>query len=180
MGKKWSTLEVLKYSRHDWLNKLQLIKGNLSINRMDRVKEIIDEIVMEMRNESLLSHLNVPELATFLISYNWENYLIQISYEVLNGELEGSFQVDDQKITEWTSTFLEALESSVDEKGNHTLFIVIQQEQNGIRFFFDFRGIITKQQIVNDFLQKSVPFDLKIQELTKETILFEIYLPYLS
>lgn len=179
MGEKWSTLEALKFIRHDWLNKIQLIKGNLSLNRMDRVNEIIDEIVTEARNESLLSNLNIPELAIFLISYNWENFMIQLNYEVLEYELEGSFQVDDIKMTEWIRSFLETLESSVDENGNHTLFIVIRQEQKGIRFFFDFRGIITKQQLVNDFLNGTVPFDIEIQEQSEQTILFELYLPYL-
>ena len=30
-GKKLDDVEVLRHSRHDWLNKIQLIKGNLRI-----------------------------------------------------------------------------------------------------------------------------------------------------
>ena len=45
--KEWNTVEVLRHARHDWLNKLQLIKGNLDLNELDRAKEIINEIVIE-------------------------------------------------------------------------------------------------------------------------------------
>ncbi|WP_312471145.1 Spo0B domain-containing protein, partial [Neobacillus sp.] len=45
MGKEWDIVEVLRHSRHDWLNRLQLIKGNLDLNRIDRAKAVIDEIV---------------------------------------------------------------------------------------------------------------------------------------
>ena len=36
MRKEWDTIEVLKHARHDWLNKLQLIKGNLSLIKIDQ------------------------------------------------------------------------------------------------------------------------------------------------
>ena len=34
--KEWNTVDVLRQVRHDWLNKLQLIKGNLDLNKMER------------------------------------------------------------------------------------------------------------------------------------------------
>lgn len=47
MDKNWTTIETLRQTRHDWLNKIQIIKGNLELNRIDRVKGIIDEIIVE-------------------------------------------------------------------------------------------------------------------------------------
>lgn len=47
MKKEWDVVEVLKYARHDWLNKIQLIKGNLALNRVDRANDIINTIVNE-------------------------------------------------------------------------------------------------------------------------------------
>lgn len=32
-------IHLLGHSRHDWMNKLQLIKGNLSLQKYDRVFE---------------------------------------------------------------------------------------------------------------------------------------------
>jgi len=47
MEKNWTTVELLRHARHDWLNKIQLIKGNMSIGKMDRVEAIIEEIIMD-------------------------------------------------------------------------------------------------------------------------------------
>lgn len=46
MSRDWSTLEVLRHARHDWLNQLQLIKANLSLGRTERANEIIEEIIL--------------------------------------------------------------------------------------------------------------------------------------
>ena len=47
MDKNWTTFEVLRQTRHDWLNKIQIIKGNLELNKIDRVKGYIEEIIIE-------------------------------------------------------------------------------------------------------------------------------------
>lgn len=33
---RWSIVDALSHSRHDWMNKLQLIKGHLSLKKYDR------------------------------------------------------------------------------------------------------------------------------------------------
>ena len=45
MEKRWTIVEALRHSRHDWLNKVQLIKGNLSLQRMDHINKIIQQII---------------------------------------------------------------------------------------------------------------------------------------
>ncbi|MDE5052244.1 Spo0B domain-containing protein [Niallia taxi] len=32
MNRNRDTIEFLKHERHDWLNKLQLLKGNMALN----------------------------------------------------------------------------------------------------------------------------------------------------
>ncbi len=68
MEKKWSTVDVLRHARHDWLNKLQLIKGNLDLNKPERVKQIIEEIVHEAQAEAKLSNLKIPLFASLAIN----------------------------------------------------------------------------------------------------------------
>ena len=68
MKKEWNTIELLRHVRHDWLNKLQLIKGNLDLNKIDRAKEIIDEIVIEAQNETKLSNLHFPNFTLLLLN----------------------------------------------------------------------------------------------------------------
>ena len=75
MEKEWDIVEVLRHSRHDWLNKLQLIKGNLDLNRIDRAKAIIDEIVIEVQHESKLSNLHIPLFASLLFKVELGKYI---------------------------------------------------------------------------------------------------------
>lgn len=103
MEKDWNMIEVLRHARHDWLNKIQLIKGNLSLNKTDRAKEIIDEIVVEAQQEARLSNMNLPGFASLLLTYNWENHYLQLEYEVLDDPIAG--RLDDSVLSEWTGSF---------------------------------------------------------------------------
>ncbi|WP_460138192.1 Spo0B domain-containing protein, partial [Priestia megaterium] len=70
----------------DWLNKLQLIKGNLALNRLDRANEIIEEIVNESKHESKheskLTNINMRLFAGFVMTYHWNNHAVRLDVEV--------------------------------------------------------------------------------------------------
>ncbi|MFC0188025.1 Spo0B domain-containing protein [Fictibacillus aquaticus] len=78
MADKWTPVELLRHARHDWLNQVQLIKANLSMNRPERVKEIIEA----SREEARLSNLKMPKFAEFLLLFNWNNNALRIKYSV--------------------------------------------------------------------------------------------------
>ncbi|WP_141433635.1 Spo0B C-terminal domain-containing protein [Bacillus sp. 03113] len=174
MKKDWSTIELLRHSRHDWLNKLQLIKGNLDLNKMERAKEIIDEIVVEAIQESRLSNLNIPQFTSMLLTYNWENHSFQLEYEVLS-EIKSQI-LDDDKITAWTKRFFSSLETSVKLYHENHLFISIEPRLDGTRFFFEFSGIIEKMENIEHFLcsESSIAMNIAIQEFSRQEIIFEL------
>lgn len=178
MGKKWDTIELLSHSRHDWLNKIQLIKGNLSLNKMDRVKEVIDEIVLEARQESKLSNLGIPQFAALLLTYNWEGNSVHLEFEVLDGTLKNGQKIDDGQLTNWTREFLNSLQHSIKEFHENHLSITIEIQETGIGFFFDFRGIITNIARLNTYLTESSSIDRKILELGSEELSIEVFFPF--
>ncbi|WP_077214114.1 Spo0B C-terminal domain-containing protein [Bacillus dakarensis] len=179
MKKEWNTVEVLRHARHDWLNKLQLIKGNLSLNKVDRVFEIIDEIVVETQQESKLSNMNIPQFASLLFTYNWENYQIQLEYEILGEHTVGAKKINDVQLTDWTIVFFEHLHTVIESLSENHLSITVEPQQTGIRFFFDFRGIIVEQEQLLFFLQKQSPIEKKVQQLSEQELALEIYMPFL-
>ena len=140
MDKEWDIVEVLRHSRHDWLNRLQLIKGNLDLNRIDRAKAYINEIVIEAQHESRLSNLHLPIFASLLYKSNWENHLFQLEYEVLN-DLE-AVKIKDEILSNWTNSFFICLDQGIEAFQENHLSITIQPQSDGVRFFFDFSGII--------------------------------------
>lgn len=180
MNKHWNTLEVLRHARHDWLNRIQLIKGYIALNKVDRVREILDEIIADAHQESKLSNMNIPGFASLLLVYNWENHRIFLEYEVLDENFGKGLTVDDQFLTEWTKNFLDVLGTSVDEDAENYLSITIEPEDQGIRFFFDFRGIIKRIDDVNQFFSRSASFQKKILHSANDEFTLEVFLPYLS
>lgn len=178
MNKEWDTVELLRHARHDWLNKIQLIKGNLALNNIGRVKEIIDEIVVEAQQESILSNLNIPQFAALLLTYNWEGHSIHLEYDILEDSNRETKSINDELLTDWTAAFLEKLDRSIEVFHENHLSITIERQSTGIGFFFDFRGIITNMEEIKHFLSEKVVFELKLLQVTEQELAFEVYLPY--
>lgn len=169
MEKEWDTVELLRHSRHDWLNKIQLIKGNLTLGKIDRIKEIIDEIVYHTEQESKLSNLPFPYLASFLLTYNWCSPPIVLNFEVLNqGEVKN---VSDEEITSWLKQFINILESTVDEWSSNFLTVTIDANEEWIRFIFDFNGILKEKEPIQQFLEENKKYITHFEQDTQSFIL---------
>ncbi|WP_442595217.1 Spo0B C-terminal domain-containing protein [Neobacillus sp. D3-1R] len=171
MENNWDIVNVLRYARHDWLNKIQLIKGNLSLNRLERAQDIIDEIVMEAQQEAKLSNLQLPHFAALLLVTNWQNYYFRLEYEVL-GDIH-SVKMNDNELTEWTSSFFDFLNTCIEAFQENHLSISILPEENGVKFFFDFTGSIQKREELERFIKESNQ-EIMLKELTEEELSFEL------
>jgi stage 0 sporulation protein B (sporulation initiation phosphotransferase) len=150
MKKEWDTIEVLRHARHDWMNKLQLIKGNLALNKVDRAKDIIEEIIMEARQDAKLSNLHLPQFASKLLTCNWENHFFQLEYEVMDSQI--FHRLNDQQLARWTEQLFETLDSSIERYQENHLSVTIDPQEKGIGFFFDFSGIINDKNRIEIFL----------------------------
>ncbi len=151
MGKEWNAVEILRHSRHDWLNKLQLIKGNLALERLDRVNEIIEEIIMDTKNESKLTNLKAPQLAALLMLFNWEEQHFFLEFEVLGDER--NLSNIDHELTAWCCTFLNKINEVIKPFAENHLILSIQISETEIRFIFDFRGIIEDKSTMLNYLE---------------------------
>ncbi|GAA0334108.1 sporulation initiation phosphotransferase B [Bacillus carboniphilus] len=138
MGDPKNVVDILRHARHDWLNKLQLIKGNLELGKTERAKEIIDEIIIEARHESDLSNIGLNQFSTFLLTYNWKQHFFILEFEVL--ELSGTFPLEDQYITNWLKGLFQHLEESLNPYGENHVSLSIEVKPDWSRFIVDIRG----------------------------------------
>jgi len=173
MEKEWDIVEVLRHSRHDWLNRLQLIKGNLDLNRIDRAKEYINEIVIEAQHESKLSNLHLPIFSSLLFKSNWESHLFQLEYEVLN-DLE-AVEINDDILSDWTKSFFICLDQAIEAFQENHLSITIQPQSDGVRFFFDFSGIIIKKELIEQFLT-ATEIKVTVKEFSENELGLEVFM----
>ncbi|WP_347549427.1 Spo0B C-terminal domain-containing protein [Pseudalkalibacillus hwajinpoensis] len=143
MSKKWNTFDVLRHSRHDWLNRLQLIKGNIALDHVDRAKEIIEEIIIQSRQEAKLSNLNAPKLAEYILTFNWCNHLFQLDFEVIGDEYDiCAYEAD---LIELIARCTEVIDSQVHVPSDHHLLLTLQLYHEEIRLVFDFQGEVSDQ-----------------------------------
>ncbi|MER2059994.1 MAG: Spo0B C-terminal domain-containing protein [Niallia sp.] len=176
MNKDWNTIEFLRHVRHDWLNKIQLIKGNLDLNKPDRVKEIINEIITETKQEAKLSNLDIPQFATKLLVANWENYYFRLEYEVL---AEEKCQItEDETLTDWITMFFETLNQHIKPFADNHLFISIHSMVDGLRLYVDFNGILINAESMSPFLQQPFSKQLMLEniEINNKELVFEVWM----
>ena len=174
INKDWNKIELLRHVRHDWLNKLQLIKGNLDLNKIDRTKEIISEIVIEAQNETKLSNLHFPNFTLLLLTHNWEQHKFQIDFEVIN-DIKCKV-VDDDLLTDWINAFFSQLNKALKPFAENQLSLTIEPKEQGIRFFLDFCGTIENKEMIQRYIKQTTTgvyiqqFDLTDQEFSLEVL----------
>jgi len=163
-NKRWSIIEILSHSRHDWMNKLQLLKGNLALKKYDRAKDMIDEIVMEAQHESKLCNLKMNQFAEYILTYNWMNHSYTIEYFILGDVMDLSNF--DKSMTNWVQTFFTLIEEAVEPEGDNHLMLTIETDQHQTRFLFDFHGILKESKELRAFLSTSHEPLLNLKEVS--------------
>ena len=149
MDKNAEIVKMLQYSRHDWLNRLQLIKGNIALNRIDRVEELMDEIVFQTRQEAIVSSLNTPQLAYMLLTYNWQTKHFLLEYEI-NIDPQ-STQINDQLITNWLEEVLDKINYLCDEYYENKLKIIFAEKNKQVQVTLHLTGILKIIEEVPDW-----------------------------
>ncbi|MGE7601055.1 Spo0B domain-containing protein [Peribacillus sp. NPDC097675] len=172
MDKNWTTIETLRQTRHDWLNRIQIIKGNLELNRIDRVKGIIDEIIIETQNEARLSSLNLPKFSELLLTSNWSNSTFHSEFEIID-VFAGSTELDEL-MSRWTYDYFKVLEKNLDPFGENVLAVsMCKKEISDMRCSFHLQGRFIDQSAVVEFLQKSLTAEQSVEmRLCNEDELF--------
>ncbi|MBM7691911.1 stage 0 sporulation protein B (sporulation initiation phosphotransferase) [Peribacillus deserti] len=173
MEKEWNVNDVMRHSRHDWLNKIQLIKGNLDLNKLDRAKAIIEEIIIESQSEAMLSSLNMPQFSELMLTGNWNGYSFKIEYEVIGSE--GVYPELDKPLTLWTKDLFSEIESSIEPFMESTLIITIFKEGKNIRFLYELQGNITSEEKIMSFiLKKQQGFQINLLRMISGELSIEI------
>ncbi len=138
MEKEWNTINLLRHSRHDWLNRIQLIKGYLALGDSEKVNQLIDSFVQESNKETAISNLEMDTFVSYILTFNWENHPIMLDYEV-----EGTVRKlskYDMEMYDFTQAFFTELAQHVEMFSENQMEITIEINEDDICFYFDFRG----------------------------------------
>jgi stage 0 sporulation protein B (sporulation initiation phosphotransferase) len=164
MTKKWDAVNLLSHSRHDWLNHLQLIKGNLALNNTEKVNDIINAIVNRATHEANLSNLGARQLTSLLLTINWEGYSYVVDYEVNNEGFKLSKY--DNYLVQWFGEFFKTLEeiASSGEENHLTLtFQFLKNEDSCI--YVDFSGLVTNVTKLEKLLHNQLEQEIELKDV---------------
>lgn len=154
MEKQWEPVELLRHARHDWLNQIQLIKANLSLNRVERAKEIIEDISAQSRNESKLTNLQIPHIAEMLLTFNWQAHFYRLETEVTGREHDLS--ADEENLFSWLADLLQQLDQCADPGVDNHVLVSFRLGDNGEFVTVDFSGSLKDPAVMAEgsFLHK--------------------------
>jgi stage 0 sporulation protein B (sporulation initiation phosphotransferase) len=176
MLKKWDTIEILRHCRHDWLNELQLIKGNLALNNTEKVHAIINEIVNRATHESDLCNLKANKLASLLLTINWESKPFVVDFEVCYSATQ--LTKYDEILSKWFTQFFLMLEKAVAVGVENNVMISFQLLEDAQTIVVDLSGKINERTKVEQFLHKQLDPIVNISDITiqEEELVFTLEL----
>lgn len=171
--KEWNSVEIMRHVRHDWLNRLQLIKGYTSLGNSEKVNEIINQIIHYAEQETKLSNLSLNKFATLLMTFNWEPHTYELHYEVESNKSLTS--VNDDKITNWFHEFFQIIDKSAQMNMENELHIKITVDGEEPSFFIEFYGILKDIEEIQSFLHKQTEyFKIENIDLSQESLSFRL------
>ncbi|GAF12280.1 sporulation initiation phosphotransferase B [Bacillus sp. JCM 19046] len=110
-------IDIFSAIRHDWLNVLQLIKGNLALGNEERIEAVIQEAVEHSANESKLCSLDMPNTIFLLLQQKWSYSKQPLEIEV-DGELF-SLRKYDHSLASCFALFLDQYNQLQSEVNGH-------------------------------------------------------------
>jgi len=75
-------VKMFRHYRHDLLNDLQLVHGYASMGNMDKMKEMIQNILKKSEEERKLNQLNCPHFTLWLMNFNSTYENIRLTYSI--------------------------------------------------------------------------------------------------
>lgn len=134
-------LKLIGSARHALLNDLQLIKGYLFLNRVEKANELVDQLTVRLRTQAQLSHLRIPECAFYLITFGWSAHPFHFSINV-NGP-ETDLSASDHTLTRFIRNFLNVLEKFASDTGTNAAAVTFDTDGTAVNVTESFEGTLT-------------------------------------
>ncbi|PYZ98822.1 hypothetical protein CR205_09700 [Alteribacter lacisalsi] len=136
--KEWEPVDLLRHYRHDWLNQMQLIKGNLALGKIERVETLLEDIIIQSKNEAKLSNMEGKTLAEKLLTFNWEPHDFHLNFEVIS-EPSG-FSRNEPAILKVSERLFAWFDRQCQTGADNHLLFVINSDNGKPVIEFDFQG----------------------------------------
>jgi stage 0 sporulation protein B (sporulation initiation phosphotransferase) len=132
MNRKEDFIHYLKHYRHDWLNHIQIIKGYLSLEKIEQAQKFLDQVIVDTHYESKISQLGDTDLSYFLLTFNWRQDKVVLDIEFEEDHVEISkIGANYPYLLAWITNITQSVEEICDchqENRLSFLFHVIEHK----------------------------------------------------
>lgn len=172
---EWTVLKALRHARHDWMNDIQLVKGYLSLNKIDEAMRAADHIIVKAVQESKLCNLGMPGMAEMFTTFNWEKHTFLLEFEI-DDELVVD-KVDDETAVHFFSRLFSIFEAHIEEYSGQYLYARFSEKEGRLSVRLEWTGDVTdRASLMNTICSfpKESPLQSSVLESGEEDILMEV------
>lgn len=137
-----SAIRTLSHHRHDWMNDLQILYGYIRLNKTDKAAQVVDRIRERMENDSRVSQIGNPELATFLLSFRTQCDHLRLDVRIADGVQWDKLAADPDR---WASCVIGLINayryrSSVPGAAENVLRLSFSQDDRDLTLKLEYEG----------------------------------------
>lgn len=134
-------LHTLNHYRHDILNELQLVKGYLSLNKIEKAQKCIDHIVIRANEDTQVCQIGAPNLVYFLLNQRMtqQKMRVDIDLDVLKQHMLIMTRMGDD-ILSIIQGIIGSLEKICQEQMENDLLIVFEGSGEQLCLVLEFDG----------------------------------------
>lgn len=143
--------DVLKYSRHDHMNELQIIKAYADLGHYERIKPKIDQYIQRAAQESRMTALVIPDFVEWALTYNWASPKAPVVWSVES--IEASWSDIESVMLSCAVALLEGLEARIPLGPEHELFGELRGPQDR-HILFSYDGIKLEQEVLEELTNR--------------------------
>jgi len=175
MSEQLNVIDVIQNTRHDWLNRIQLIKSYISLGKLDQADRVINGIILDTQNEARLTNMQLPQFAVLLLTHNWGKRAFRIEYEILD-----NFQsnlLDDTLLSNWTRDFFDELDRCANPLYENQLYITVELLNDHVHFLFHYNGWLENPSKIIGWLtnEEKYPYATNIQEINDSEMVVDVF-----
>jgi stage 0 sporulation protein B (sporulation initiation phosphotransferase) len=153
-----SAIRTLSHHRHDWMNELQILYGYLRLNKLDKAVDIVDRIRVRMDEDSKVSQLGIPELATFFLSFRTVCDSMRLEVEIENGLYLDRLPFPTDKLSRTVMGLVNIIRyraiNSIGGEQDNVLRLFMRHSDNGMSITMAYEGELAAADSVRLELEK--------------------------
>lgn len=143
-------IKLMNHQRHDWLNHIQVLLGQLSLKNYDACKNYLYTLVDRLNNEGQVLKLGNPDFILYLLTYSVRYPSIQFEIEIpspVDLEKRGITREELELVMEWNELYGRYVLMGNEELPS--LLLRISSDKERVVFEFDLAGVFLWQECMS-------------------------------